>query len=56
MQKAARQLPNPYGKLLCLYQEKTAKQRHAGTGRHYIGYAYYLPLADYYGNSLAPLA
>jgi anaerobic selenocysteine-containing dehydrogenase len=56
MEKAAPQLPNPYGKLLCLYQEKTAKQRYAGTGKHYIGHACYLPLADYHGNSLAPLA
>jgi anaerobic selenocysteine-containing dehydrogenase len=46
MKKAAPQLPNPYGKLLCLYQEKTAKQRYAGTGKHYIGHTCYLPLAD----------
>jgi tetrathionate reductase subunit A len=56
MKKAAPQLPNPYGKLLCLYQEKTAKQRYAGTGKHYVGHACYLPLADYHGNSLASLA
>jgi anaerobic selenocysteine-containing dehydrogenase len=56
MKKAAPQLPNPYGKLLCLYQEKTAKQRYAGTGKHYIGHTCYLPLADIMATPLAPLA
>ena len=50
------QLGNPYGKLLCLYQEKTAKNRYAGTGKHYSGIARYLPQADYAGNSLDKLA
>jgi anaerobic selenocysteine-containing dehydrogenase len=45
------QLGNPYGKLLCLYQEKTARNRYAGTGKHYSGIARYLPQADYAGNS-----
>jgi tetrathionate reductase subunit A len=50
------QLGNPYGKLLCLYQEKTAKNKYAGTGKHYSGIARYLPQADYAGNSLDQLA
>jgi anaerobic selenocysteine-containing dehydrogenase len=50
------QLGNPYGKLLCLYQEKTAKNRYAGTGKHYSGIARYLPQADYAGNSHDKLA
>jgi anaerobic selenocysteine-containing dehydrogenase len=49
-------LPNPYGKLLCLYQEKTAKNRYAGNGKHYPGYAVYVPLADYTGAPLDQLA
>jgi len=52
MQKAAPRLPNPYGKLLCLYQEKTAKYRHAGTGKPYLGHAAYVPIADYLGRSV----
>ncbi len=56
MEKAAPRLPNPYGKLLCLYQEKTAKQRYSGTGKHYRGHACCVPLADYHGNPLDDLA
>jgi anaerobic selenocysteine-containing dehydrogenase len=52
MKKAAPRLPNPYGKLLCLYQEKTAKYRHSGTGQPYIAHAAYVPLADYQGRPL----
>lgn len=43
-------LGNPYGKLLCIYQEKTAKNRYAGTGKHYPGLAKFVPIADYHGN------
>jgi anaerobic selenocysteine-containing dehydrogenase len=54
-QKAAPRLPNPYGKLLCLYQEKTAKNRYSGTGKHYIGHAAYVPIADYHGKPVDAL-
>jgi tetrathionate reductase subunit A len=40
---------HPYGKLLNLYQEKTAKTIHAGTGEHYPGFATYVPVRDYLG-------
>jgi anaerobic selenocysteine-containing dehydrogenase len=50
------QLGNPYGKLLCLYQEKTAKNRYAGTGKHYSGIARHIPQADYAGTTLDALA
>jgi tetrathionate reductase subunit A len=40
---------HPYGKLLNLYQEKTAKTIHAGTGEHYPGHAIYVPVRDYLG-------
>jgi tetrathionate reductase subunit A len=40
---------HPYGKLLNLYQEKTAKTIHAGTGQHYPGYATYVSVRDYLG-------
>jgi len=50
------QLGNPYGKLLCLYQEKTARNRYAGTGQQYSGIARYLPQADYAGHSHDQLA
>jgi anaerobic selenocysteine-containing dehydrogenase len=39
-----------YGKLLNLYQEKTAGTIHAGTGRHNPGIATYIPVQDYLGN------
>ncbi|GAB4239219.1 MAG: molybdopterin-dependent oxidoreductase [Candidatus Methylacidiphilales bacterium] len=41
---------HPYGKLLNLYQEKTAGVIHSGTGKKYPGYACYLPIRDYHGN------
>ncbi|MEX2214176.1 MAG: molybdopterin-dependent oxidoreductase [Phycisphaeraceae bacterium] len=41
---------HPYGKLLNLYQEKTAATIHAGTGKSNPGYAVYLPIRDYHGN------
>jgi tetrathionate reductase subunit A len=40
---------HPYGKLLNLYQEKTAKTIHAGTGQTYPGLATYVPIQDYTG-------
>jgi tetrathionate reductase subunit A len=40
---------HPYGKLLNLYQEKTAKTVHAGTGKKYPGVAAYVPVQDYLG-------
>lgn len=43
---------HPYGALLNLYQEKTAKTIHAGTGKHYDGYARFIPVQDYLGQSL----
>ncbi|MCA1783344.1 MAG: molybdopterin-dependent oxidoreductase [Dermatophilaceae bacterium] len=45
-------LTNKYGKLLNLYQEKTAKVIHSGTGEKHAGYARYTPPADYVGNLL----
>jgi anaerobic selenocysteine-containing dehydrogenase len=39
-----------YGKLLNLYQEKTAGTIHAGTGKHNPGIATYIPVRDYIGN------
>ena len=55
MRRAAPRLPNPYAKLLCLYQEKTAKNRHSGTGQPLIGHATYLPIADYHGKPVDAL-
>jgi tetrathionate reductase subunit A len=46
---------NAYGKLLNLYQEKTATTVHAGTGRFLAGYATYWPVADYLGREPAAL-
>ncbi|ROO52197.1 molybdopterin-dependent oxidoreductase iron-sulfur protein [Micromonospora sp. Llam0] len=40
---------HPYGKLLNLYQEKTAKTVHAGTGEKHPGYATYIPVRDFVG-------
>jgi len=42
-------LAHPYGKLLNLYQEKTAGVIHSGTGEHHAGHAKYLPIRDYEG-------
>ena len=39
-----------YAKQLNLYQEKTAKTVHAGTGKKNPGYACHLPVRDYHGN------
>jgi len=46
------QLAHPFGKFLNIYQEKTAKTIHAGTGKKYRGHAQYIPVLDYLG---APL-
>ncbi len=40
---------HPYGKLINLYQEKTAGTIHSGTGEHNPGYAKHLPIRDYGG-------
>lgn len=42
-------LAHPYGKLLNLYQEKTAATIHAGTGKKNAGYAQYIPIMDFHG-------
>jgi tetrathionate reductase subunit A len=43
------QVANKYGKLVNLYQEKTAKAKDAFTGKHYFGAARYVPVADVLG-------
>ena len=43
-------LGHPYKSLLNLYQEKTAKTIHSGTGKHHAGYARYTPVMDYLGD------
>jgi len=45
-------LGHPWGKLLNIYQEKTAKTIHAGTGKKLRGHAQYIPIQDYLGASL----
>ncbi len=40
---------HPYGKLLNLFQEKTAAVIHAGTGKHHKGYACFIPIQDFGG-------
>lgn len=44
-----------YGKLLNLYQEKTAGTIHAGTGKSNPGYTAYIPVRDFLGNDPQPL-
>ena len=46
---------NPYGKLLNLYQEKTAATIHAGTGKPNPGYATDVPVRDFVGAEPAKL-
>jgi len=46
-------LANRYGKMMNLYQEKTAKTIHSGTGKKNAGYARYVPTQDYVGKLLA---
>jgi len=41
---------HPYGRLLNLYQERTAETIHAGTGEHYPGIAKHVPIRDFLGN------
>ncbi len=43
------QVANKYGKLINLYQEKTAKAKDAFTGKHYYGLARYVPITDTLG-------
>lgn len=45
-----------YGKLLNLYQEKTAGNKYSGTGKSYPGIATYVPQRDFAGNDLNALA
>jgi tetrathionate reductase subunit A len=40
------QVANKYGKLINLYQEKTAKAKDAFTGKHFFGVARYVPITD----------
>jgi len=40
------QVANRYGKLINLYQEKTARAKDAFTGKHHFGVARYVPIAD----------
>ena len=44
------QVANKYGKLINLYQEKTAGCKDAFTGKPYYGMARYVPVADTLGN------
>ncbi|MEW6526240.1 MAG: molybdopterin-dependent oxidoreductase [Spirochaetota bacterium] len=43
---------NAYGKLLNMYQEKTASNKYSGTGRSMPGIAVYLPQRNYKGDTL----
>ena len=45
-------LGHPWGKLLNLYQEKTAKTIHSGTGKKHRGHAQYIPIQDFLGEPL----
>ena len=49
-------LKHTYGKLLCLYGEKTAGVKYSGTGKPLSGIATYLPQLDFAGNDLSALA
>lgn len=46
------QLAHPWGKFMNIYQEKTAKTIHSGTGKHHRGHAQYIPIQDFVGASL----
>lgn len=48
-------LAHPYGALLNMYQEKTAGNKYAGTGKNYPGVAVYLPQKNYAGETLEKL-
>jgi anaerobic selenocysteine-containing dehydrogenase len=49
------QVAHPYGRLLNLYQEKTAGTLHAGTGKPHPGIATYVPIRDFHGRELDAL-
>ncbi|WP_304131658.1 molybdopterin dinucleotide binding domain-containing protein, partial [Ignavibacterium album] len=49
-------LAHPYKALLNLYQEKTASKKYAATGKHYYGYAKYLPIMNYAQESVDKLS
>jgi anaerobic selenocysteine-containing dehydrogenase len=49
-------LKHRYGKLLNMYQEKTAGGKYSGTGKPYPGSAVYLPQKDYLGKTLERLS
>ncbi|MDO9261677.1 MAG: molybdopterin dinucleotide binding domain-containing protein, partial [Flavobacteriaceae bacterium] len=53
---SGKMLANKYGKLLNLYQEKTASKKYSGTGKSYYGYPKYVPLAQFDGKPLDKLA
>ena len=42
-------LAHPYGKLLNMYQEKTAGTIHSGTGKRNAGHSQYIPIMDFHG-------
>jgi anaerobic selenocysteine-containing dehydrogenase len=46
---------NRYGKLINLYQEKTARAKDAFTGKHYLGMARYVPVTDTLGRDTRAL-
>ena len=50
------QVANKYGKLINLYQEKTAGCKDAFTGKPYYGMARYVPITDTLGNDMSKLS
>jgi anaerobic selenocysteine-containing dehydrogenase len=50
------QVANKYGKLINMYQEKTAKCKDAFTGKHFYGMARYTPVADTLGQEPTALS
>jgi anaerobic selenocysteine-containing dehydrogenase len=50
------QVANKYGKLINLYQEKTAGCKDAFTGKPYYGMARYMPITDTLGNDMRKLS
>ena len=49
-------LRHPLGKLINVYQEKTAAMKYSGTGEPYSGVARYIPQRNYLGKPLTELA
>jgi len=49
-------LKNKYAALLNLYQEKTATKKYSATGKHYYGYAKYIPIMNYAQQSVDDLS